>query len=48
MNPTAVTPKKPYRKPSLRVFGDIVKITRATFTGSDADTGGFGGMIKTT
>ena len=39
-------PKKPYHKPTLKVYGDIQTLTQAG-VGKGQFDGGAGGMIKT-
>ena len=48
MNPNPAIPKKPYLKPTLRVYGDIKKVTKSlNDTTGKPDGGSFGIMIKT-
>jgi hypothetical protein len=44
----SASPKKPYQKPTLRVYGDIKELTKAISNVTGAtDFGGSGSMIKT-
>ena len=40
MNATSTTPKKPYGKPVLRVYGDIKELTKTNVGTTHFDGGG--------
>jgi hypothetical protein len=48
VNSKAASPKKPYRKPTLRVYGDIKEVTKSTGNDPTAmSDGGFAHFFKT-
>jgi hypothetical protein len=47
VNSKSASPKKPYRKPTLRVYGDIKEITKTMGQLVASFDGGIGSMTKT-
>jgi hypothetical protein len=48
MRSTLASPKKPYQKPTLRVYGDIKGLTMGNNSPGGQYDGGVGAKIKTT
>lgn len=47
MNPEKGTPKKRYRKPALREYGDLRRLTETDIAGGGHPDGGAYGMLLT-